>query len=532
MNNEDQPILNREQQLAFDFIKKGKNVVITGQAGTGKSLVINQVVKWLHQVYGKPIALNNTHSFYAITSMTGISSINLNGQTLHSWGGIGLGEGDVFRLVNLIDKRMKHPTWRMIKVLVIDEVSMMSMELFEKLHQIGCRIRGNSSQLFGGIQLVLCGDFLQLPPIGKGDAGRFCFESDLWKRHLKHTIYLTRIYRQQNIRFQEMLSRIRMGIVTPEDKALLSSRLVKKVPKMEIKPTKLYPFKRNVKEINENEYNKLIRNGHQVEEQLYLPLYLMELKSDDMRRGFGKGRLDAGRRMSTVEIHQLQVVLRQSSGRQVCDLLGKGPENQSVRICVGAQVMINYNIDVSSGLANGVKGIVRRFDVDGNPFLKIDGIDQEVLIMRANHFWETDRFKITIMQYPLELAWASTIHRSQSQSLTKVVTDLSCVFSRGQSYVCLSRVRSLEGLYLKAIDFKKIQCNEVAKDYYQSLGYWCEYQLVNNCRDWVCNSAYSGYNMDHPNICDLCLISYLTEKIHSGIPYEIWEIIIGYMNKS
>jgi len=994
MQENEEPILNRDQKLAIDFIKQGKNVVITGQAGTGKSLVINQVVKWLKEVYGAPIGLNNTHSFYAITSMTGISSINLNGQTLHSWGGIGLGEGDVWRLVRLIDKRMKTPSWRLIKVLVIDEVSMMSMELFEKLHQIGCRIRGDSSKLFGGIQLVLCGDFMQLPPIGEGDAGRFCFESNLWKRHIKHTIYLTRIYRQQNQRFQEMLSRIRMGIVTAEDKTLLSGRLVKKVPKMEIKPTKLYPFKRNVKEINDREYDKLVNpklnGGRRVVEHHSLPLYLMELKNggmgDGARRSFGRGRLAGGRRMSLGEIRELQDELRRCSGREVCEKLGKGPENQSVRICVGAQVMINYNIDVSAGLANGVKGVVRRFDPDGNPFLKIDGIEEEVLIMRANHFWDTDRFKITIMQYPLQLAWASTIHKcvsgnsliatynglmkikdisnnygvesdnfksiefdlhgesgqvkadqiyhgnivdcvrittergfsiitsmehplrtinpnaelnwvkgsnltvgtplilrsgakssgkvnlltkfirknfhhsknmyalpeymsenfaemigmiigdgcisdtrggrvdltsgdpemiiafkdfttnifglnvtvkkdinkesayfhsrgvrkflfhigldyvtarqksipwsilqsswkcqarclrglfdtdggvngsgihfttssdrlakevqilllnlgivssrhslgpdawriiicsyndarlfnklinfriirksnaldkrfpektkfgiekanrggipggkillqqaleelkqiygkpygqivrlhlpitglakrlgglsrsdhnitdrhfktlaqlanektsdhlkfpafnrivdwnrngwfidkidkiekcqeevydlhipedhsyigngfinhnSQSQSLSKVVTDLSCVFSRGQSYVCLSRVRSLEGLYLKAIDFKKIQCNQVAKEYYQSLGYWCEYQLVDDCRDWVCNSAYSGHNMEHPDICDLCLIMYLTEHVEIGIPYEIWEIIVGYMN--
>lgn len=521
--------LNREQRLALELIKRGKTIVITGQAGTGKSLLIREVIKWLHEKYGEPTRLNQSNRFYAITSTTGVSSVGIGGQTLHSWAGIGLGEGSVSGLVRLIDKRLKTGAWKNIRVLVIDEISMMSMALFEKLHDVAGRIRGRRAELWGGIQLVLCGDFLQLPPIGDGDGGRFCFESGLWRKFIRHTVYLRRIYRQTDVKFQEMLGRIRMGVVTDDDRELLLSRIVKKVPKMEIKPTKLYPFKRDVAAINQEEYIKAL-NRSGARERVYYPLYVMEIKK---RRSLGVeiGRMGRSPRfhLSRGEIQELQNKLGRCSGREICPRLGKGPENRVVRLCVGAQVMINYNIDVEGGLANGVRGVVRQFDADDNPELAIDGHEGLVTINRASHRFETDAFKIEVMQYPLQLAWASTIHKSQSCTLSKVVTDLACVFSPGQTYVCLSRVRSLEGLYLKAIDFEKIKCDRRAKEYYHNLGYWCEYQLVDYCDEWIPNSAYPGHNSDHPLICGSCLAWYLTDRVND-LPIEINEKIVGYLN--
>tara|TARA_R100001163_G_scaffold65827_2_gene65334 strand:+ start:4144 stop:5892 length:1749 start_codon:yes stop_codon:yes gene_type:complete len=518
--------LNPDQKLAIKMLKDGKNIFITGQAGTGKSLLIKEIITFLKIKYGNPIGMSNCSQDYAITSLTGISSVSINGQTLHKWGGIGLGEGSIDKLLRVIDKRLKTASWRTISVLVIDEVSMMSRELFEKLHLIAVRIRGNSRKLFGGIQLILCGDFLQLSPIGKGEAGQFCFQSPIWNRFIskENTIHLTKIYRQNDPYFQDLLTRIRLGLVTPKDRKLLESRIVKKVPKMQIKPTKLYPFKKDVASINGKELNKLIENGSEV--KIFWPIYMMEIREKQLAK-LGRFNRNGKRQQEemTKFVNQFSKELRDDSGKRLNQRFKDRPENKLVKICVDAQVMLNYNINVEKGLANGVKGIVKRFEQGtGHPICKFEDVDEEIIVTPSPHFYDREYYKVTIMQYPLELAWATTIHRSQSQTLSKVVTDLACVFCPGQTYVCLSRVKSLAGLYLKAIDFNKIKCNITARKYYYDLGYICEAQYVDNCTDLMSTTSY----MKHPGICHYCLVYYLCEFVNL-IPPEINQKIVNYI---
>lgn len=508
--------LNADQRLALKWIKEGRNVVITGQAGTGKSMVLGRVIEWLKEVYGAPIGVSNNRDEYAITSMTGISSVGIGGQTLHSWGGIGLGEGSVDKLMHIVRKRMKDVNWTTVKVLVIDEVSMMSLKLFEKLHMLACRLR-RSRMLWGGIQLVLCGDFLQLPPIGEGEAGMFCFESEIWRRHIhrENVIHLTKIYRQGDVLFQRMLSRIRMGEVTPEDRRLLKGRIVDRVPKMQIKPTKLYPFKRNVEEINSMEFDKLIASGETRRD--YMPIYEISIIYKSMEFS----RLNATHHN---ELISMQHEIQRCSGKEICGLLGNRPENTMVKICTQAQVMLTYNVNVEGGLANGVRGIVLRFDSDGNPVCQFDGIQDETVVTRVIYTTESNLYDLKILQYPLALAWATTIHKSQGQTLTKVVTDLNCVFSAGQTYVCLSRVKSLEGLWLRGIDFRKIQCSKKARKYYYDLGYYCEFNYGDGCKDLMSTASW----LCHPGICDVCLVWYLTQWVND-MPVELNEKIVNYM---
>lgn len=518
--------LDSDQRLALQWIKEGRNVLITGQAGTGKSMVLGEVIKWLKKKYGLPTGLSNMREEYAITSMTGISSVSIGGQTLHSWGGIGLAEGSVRDILKVIKRQLKTAHWMTLKVLVIDEVSMMSQELFEKLHQVACILRNkpggsgpkSSDLLWGGIQLILSGDFLQLPPVG--DGGRFCFESEVWQRFMnrQNVIHMTKIYRQDDAIFQNMLSRLRVGVVTPEDRAILQSRVVSRIPNDLILPTKLYPFRRDVEVINNEKYNELLAGGGvgvTVVEHIYQPIYLMEVYEKKLA-----SHRDSGIK---AEIYNLRNELQMHSGRAVFDGL-KMRENVVVKLCTGAQVMLNYNIDLEQGLANGVKGAVQGFDQDGNPIIQFDGITGVTVIPRINRIHETEFYKLVISQYPLDLAWASTIHKSQGLSLSKVITNLSNVFSPGQSYVSLSRVKSLDGLYLVGIDYNKIKCNQVAKKFYYDLGYYCEFQYVTDCRDLISTSSWHN----HPNICDRCLSYFLTFWVND-LPFEINQMIVEFL---
>jgi ATP-dependent DNA helicase PIF1 len=536
INNEDldeiDPKLNGDQRLALEWIKAGKNVLITGQAGTGKSMVLGEVIKWLEKKYGLPTGLSNMREEYAITSMTGISSVNIGGQTLHSWAGIGLAEGSVRDILKTIERQMKTANWLTIRVLVIDEISMMSQDLFEKLHQVACILRKKyyhdgkkaNDHLCGGIRLILSGDFLQLPPVG--DEGRFCFQSEVWQRFMdrSNVIHLTKIYRQGDYVFQNMLGRIRMGVVTEDDRAILQSKVIKRMPKVSkndlVLPTKLYPFRRDVEVINEQEYQEVLSRAGNLAERTYEPIYTIEIH--EKRLGY-KSISAAVSIMKREEVYGLRDNLQRCSGRMVYEGL-KLRENVRVKLCISAQVMLNYNLHVASGLANGVKGMVCGFDPNGNPMVQFDGFPAPIMIPRVDHIHNTEYYKLTITQYPLDLAWATTIHKSQGLSLSKIITNLNNVFSPGQSYVCLSRVKSLDGLYLMGIDYNKIQCNQVAKKFYYDLNYYCEYQYVDDCRDLMSTSSW----MRHPKICDHCLAYYMTIWVNE-LPYEINQIIVDFL---
>lgn len=524
--------MNEDQKLAFDLVKSGKNIFITGSAGTGKSFVLKEIIKSLKEKYQNN-HLDNTHHLvgsptrWAVTSLTGVSSIPINGRTLHSWAGIGLGEGTVDQLVKKIYRFRKVSHWVDTKVLIIDEISMMDLELFEKLHQIGCRLRKNQNELFGGIQIVMSGDFLQLPPVGIDQGKFFCFESPIWKEYVKHTICLTQIFRQDNPVFQDLLSRIRLGIVTLADMELLQCRIVAKVPMMNVKPTKLYPFKKDVKLINEKELQKLVRKGEELHS--YFPEYEYRDTNND------KLPTDPTLRYTILgERTQMKRMAASYSGR-IWEKISKQPWNTVKQFTKGCQVMLNYNLDVEARLVNGSRGVILDFDITGNPVILFDmgdGTEERHTIPKVSYEEQFTYYTILINQYPLNLAWSTTIHKSQSQTLSKVVTDLSCIFSPGQTYVCLSRVRSLEGLYLLAIDFNKIWAHPKALSFYHGLGYECQVQADSRCQrnPFVPTSAYPGQNEIHPGVCEKCYCFFLCWV--TKVPMEIAIQITKYLQKS
>ncbi len=397
-------ILSDGQKEVIKYAKEGKNLFFTGPAGTGKSFVLKKVIQEL--MFG-----------LSITAMTGTAAYNIGGSTLHSFAGIGLGDNTAEKYVGFIrrDKR-KMQNWIHTKTLIIDEVSMLSSELFEKLEEIARKVR-KCEKFFGGIQLILCGDFFQLPPISKDENKvKFCFESDLWK-NIKHSITLTEQFRQKEFNLINMLGELRIGKLSSESEELIKSRTNKKIECPEgIVPTKLYTTRKDVNSENQNELNKL---------KTELITYNAIEKGDE----------------KVLEIFD-----------KMC------PSQKELNLKIGAQVMLIVNMDVKEGLVNGSRGVIIDF-INNKPLVKFK--NQTIIIERYEfEFKKDDKVIATRLQFPLILAWAITVHKSQGMTIDYLIVNLSNVFECGQTYVALSRCSTIDGLSIVGFNKNKIKVHE------------------------------------------------------------------------
>jgi ATP-dependent DNA helicase PIF1 len=422
--------MNFKQQYAINMMNENHNVFLTGGAGVGKSYVIQRFIEQYRNNKS-----NNPRSL-GITSTTGVSAILIGGKTLHSWAGIGLGKGDLIEKVKSNINALER--WACVKTLIIDEISMLNPRLFERLDKVARHFR-DSEKPFGGIQLVVVGDFCQLPVVkGEGD---FCFNTDVWSECDFKVVNLTQVIRQENIEFANILQELRLGEISDKTRKLLLSRTGKwnrqTVNPDGIKPTLLYSTNKNVDELNNKELDELIANG---------------MKSKKYRV-----KVDTKRtRLSMIELNNLIEY-------QIKDI-------KKVELAVGAQVMLTKNIAVDRGLANGSRGVVVGFDEEKNgmPIVKfINGIKETITLYKTK-YRDAD-VDLIIEQVPLKLAWATTIHKSQGATLDYVVANLSNIFEYGQAYVALSRAKSLENLYLTGINFDRINCHPASKAYYSLL---------------------------------------------------------------
>ncbi|MCX6810300.1 MAG: helix-turn-helix domain-containing protein [Candidatus Berkelbacteria bacterium] len=412
------------QNQALEILKTGANVFLTGEPGSGKTYTINRYVEYLRSHRIEP----------AITASTGIAATHISGMTIHSWSGIGiknrLNSSELAKIVanDYVDKRVSEA-----KVLIIDEISMLPPETLQSIELICRKIKKNQKP-FGGIQVVLVGDFFQLPPVIKNqfnnnryeeffeeNPARFAYDSPIWETAEFITCYINEQYRQDDTMLVSILSKIRSNTFDDISLSIISKRKIG-LAKIPSDTPKL--FSHNVDVDREN--NRLLAK---------IPTCARVFQMES------KGRA------------ALVVAMKKGC---------LSPENLELK--VGASVMFTKN-NSKEGFVNGTLGVVDKFDNDSRqPIVKtLNGRKIKVSPME----WtveENGRVKGLLRQIPLRLAWAITVHKSQGISLDAAIIDLSAVFEFGQGYVAISRVRRLSGIFLLGWNNMAFQVNpEVLK---------------------------------------------------------------------
>ena len=434
-----------EQQVSYDKYIEKKNIFITGPGGTGKTAIIRHIQADAHKK-----GLN-----IQVCALTGCAAVLLQckAKTVHSWSGIGLGNGLIDQIITKIMKNnYVKVAWKTIDILIIDEVSMMSKKLFELLDAVGKSIRKNAKP-FGGIQLLFSGDFYQLPPVGNKDepeTSQFCFESSLWFETfpIDNHVNLNTIFRQSDPIYQRILNQLREGRLKRSSNDILLLNVGKELSEdVIVRPTKLFPTRNKVDSINFAEMSKL-----EVQEYEYKLKFNVDLEMSSSER---ITRLQFTTAQIKTELTYLQGNLR-------CD--------ETVKLKIGAQVMCIVNIELENGdiLCNGAQGIIVDISLQGLPIVKYrNGYQMEM----TYHVWVSELIPgIGVSQLPLILAWALTIHKAQGSTLEIAEVDAgSGIFECGQTYVALSRVKSLEGLYLTSFDASRVKINVKVQRFYESL---------------------------------------------------------------
>lgn len=408
--------MNSRQQYAYDQIRNRRNVLLTAPAGCGKSYLIKRIYKDMS------IDFN-----IGLTSTTGISANIIGGKTIHSFLGIGIGTDSVRKLYKKINTSpFLQNRWKRLNVLIIDEVSMLSVELFEKIEELARMVRQNEAP-FGGIQIVLSGDFLQLPAV-KSD--KFCFESKIWPKCIDETILLTEVMRQTDQVFIRVLNKIRVGNFDDECKQVIGEREVACEVKDGILPTRLYSTNQIVDRANGRYYAALPDPEHE---------YKIEFKWHKSMPPRAKEDIE-----SNINI----------------------PFTISLKI--GAQVIYLVNESSDKNMFNGARGIVTGFIENCPKVLFTDGRTR-IVSKKTLEVHQNDELIVSYTQIPLKLAWALTIHKSQGQTIDLVRVNLSRIFEYGQFYTALSRCRSLQNLYISNLDWSSIKAHPKALEFYAKL---------------------------------------------------------------
>ncbi len=436
-----------------------ENVFITGPGGTGKSYSIREIA---NHAQSQNV---NIH----ITSTTGISAVAINGMTIHKWGGIGISTLDeVDIVVNKINTRNPdcRSRWKKCEILVIDEISMLSADTFDLLNIVGQNIRRNSKP-FGGIQIILTGDFMQISPV----KGTFAFRSQIWDSLNMQTILLSTPHRFTDSKYFEMLQRIRIGKQSPEDVEILQSRVkayhehIANYNSGQIKPTCMFSVNSQVDSYNQKELN-------------LLPGQIFTFSArDKILHASAKNESQIVTKKSTktstsgvqLGVRSLPTVkLSQSKKDEYTELLNTMVPN-TLQLKVGAQVMLTRNICVENKLANGSRGIVVNCT---NAFVDVKFMDEQVhSIVAYDYEYEDNTVYMKRTQIPLVLCFATSIHKSQGFTLDFICAKIDqSVFNGSMSYVALSRVRSLDGLLLSGFDPRKMYPNPDSLAFEKELG--------------------------------------------------------------
>jgi len=417
---------SKEQIRAIEIADSGSNVFISGPGGTGKSLLIKHFI----ERYSKFKRLS-------VCALTGVAAeiLDCNAKTIHSWSSIINQGADVDSLYNILSRNKSVVSrWANTDILIVDEISMMSKKYFELMDGIGKRIR-NNDMAFGGIQLIFLGDFYQLPPVGDHivDTDKFCFESSKWIQTFPQVILLKKIFRQKDKLFTKVLQQVRNGGISKNTHEILKSKVIKKINRELCIPI-ISPKKEMVKHTNFANMNKLSGSEVVYNSKVVKPAN------------------------SSISENQLKF--------EINDLYKRMNADKILNLKEGAQVMCVVNM-CDKQLVNGSQGEVIGF-ANGLPLVKFkNGITQ----LMEYHSWKSEETPgLEIQQIPLILSWAITIHKSQGLTLEAAIIDIGKdIFAYGQSYVALSRLKSLDGLHLINYDHNKFMTNPKVKGFYTSL---------------------------------------------------------------
>jgi ATP-dependent DNA helicase PIF1 len=424
--------MNAEQIVALQTVLSGKNVFLTGPPGTGKSYTLKAIIQQLKEKQIK----------YAITASTGCSAVLINGQTIHSY--LGMGNG-TFKIDKIVDSlKSKKAKWKQIaelQLLIIDEVSMIDNNTFELISHILQRVRV-SEEVFGGIQLLLVGDFCQLPPV----QGNYCFTSPLWNKIDMQTIQLTQSMRQKNDEeFQQILAEVRFG--------KCSKKIFERLQKLKdtsfhtILPTKLYSLVADVQAINNHMFKKVITAKYKDAKTIQcFPIV------EDFTDIVSKTYYDDDKYIFKYN------ALSNDKYAKLDDYV--------IILTKGLQVMVTRNINFESGLINGTTGIVT--SLTETSVCIQDAYGKKHIIHYHTDKNENNQTHIRFM--PIKLAYAMSIHKSQGATLDTIEVDGSTfIFAPGQLYTALSRAKNLASIKLLNLDKDSFMCHQSVKEFYNTV---------------------------------------------------------------
>ena len=417
-----------DQKRALEVLKARNNGFITGGAGTGKSTVIQHYMRE---------HLNGDEEV-AVLASTGTAAILLGGRTFHSYFGLGIMEGGADLV---IERALKHrgivQRLRKTGTILLDEVSMIGAKEFLAAEKIARKARNNSAP-WGGIRMIVIGDFAQLPPVVRMDRSQdlfnqdqaremekpWCFHTQTWVDSEFNPVYLKKVVRSQDAEWNEILNELRWGHVSEKGKAILKER-VKPAPLL-FQGTRLFARRNQVERLNQERLQTLTSVSKE-----YPTLYIGNaLKIDELKRN--------------------------------------APIPEVLVLKKGALVMFRQN-DPEYRFVNGTLGTVYQMEKDE---VTIELFNGRMIILEPHTFQVLDaegEVMATATNFPLNLAWACTIHKAQGATLDKVHADLRGVWEHGQAYVALSRVRALNDLTIEGVGMNTFKVDEAVKSFYRAL---------------------------------------------------------------
>jgi ATP-dependent DNA helicase PIF1 len=431
INDIDNIILSEEQQKGFEIAKDGKNIFITGIAGTGKSFLLKKIIKYFE----------NNEKNIGVTSSTGVSALLIGGTTLHSFLKIGLGKDSSLKLYEKLKEKKYYnkefdnlEKLENLEILIIDEISMISYELFIKISEYLSLIKTEGktkTKIFGGIQIILTGDFAQLSPI---NSNKYCFESKIWELLNLEIINLQIQFRQGDDElFKQIVNSVRFDNLSNEYYNILLNTRDNEFND-NIVLTKLFSLNKDIDLINQLKYDELLKEN---KEFCYPVIY-------------------------------------DKKNKHIEYILKNAHIPQELKLCEGLHIIITYNIDIEYGIVNGTKAIITNLYDSGVDILTYGCIEYKikyVIIEDINKNYDKGNYDIIRYSYiPIKLGYACSIHSSQGSTLNYVEMDLgNSIFANGQAYTALSRAKSLKTLKITGLRKKSFIYNKKVKEFYTNL---------------------------------------------------------------